>query len=218
MSNALVPAHATKHTAAVVLADPHEHALGLHVGILYRTGGKKRVIHLAEDAKLADEAVLAQVWQAVVPEVDAIELQVLAGLCVRRSKVPAQDIPWGFVYKESRLSDEGTFVAGPGETGLMCGTFVMAMFRWAKIALLDDDSWKSRPADATFFRRIAGSQRKNPEREKALLREASTVRFRPEEVAAGSGFSSRPVGFELAAAAGEELSEAFYTGQAASAK
>ncbi len=186
--------------SAVVLT---KGAIGLHAGIYYRSDDQTcRVLHLAWHYKLHTDDDLRD-WLVVLPLIDPLELQILAGLChVLNERRPA--IPYGLHFGSSRFDNEGRFVPGTGESGLTCTTFVMAIFDWANLPLLLRESWKVRDEDIVAQGKLVEFLRRDatPEHVKAVELEVGSLRFRSEEAAAATGFLERPVTFEEAATAG----------------
>ena len=109
--------------SAVVLVKGN---VGLHTGIFFRASDQIcRVLHLAWHYQLrCDDATDG--WAFVAPILDPVELQVLAGFCsLLRARRPR--LPYGLRFDASQFDDDGRFVPGPGDTGLTCATFVMAI-------------------------------------------------------------------------------------------
>src|SRR5687768_16729705 len=128
-------------------------AVGLHSGVVFRSSDHpQRLLHLAFHHRLQCDAATAA-WAFVPPAIDPIDLQVLAGLCATLAAVRPR-IPYGFRRGTSRFDDEGRFVPSPGDSGLTCSTFVMALFSWARIPLLDEASWQARPEDEVAQREL----------------------------------------------------------------
>jgi hypothetical protein len=185
-------------------------AVGLHVGVLYRAADDRiAVIHLAWHFQLRCDRSLER-WAFAPPRIDPIELEVLSGFCALVEAVrPA--IPYGFLRIASSLDDEARFVPGPGEVGLTCATFVMAMFAWARIALLDEATWELRDEDVAAQQALLELLRRSATLDHALAveREVGCMRFRSEEVAAASTLAERPVPFAIASAIGARMRIAF---------
>lgn len=208
--------------AAVVICDGE---MGAHIGIAYRAKKSKqhRVLHLAWHFKLKDEDVTDAGFArmkplAVKPSLDETELQMLAMLCVKRAKFGPQDIPYAFKFEQSTFDPTtGGFIPGPGERGLTCSTFVLAMCAWAGIKLVDVASWETRPQDTAFFETLLKKLREqpdvSPQHIQALeVEKGGSLRCRAEEVAVSTGFSraERPLPFAKAAPAGQALSDEYY--------
>ena len=144
---------------------------------------------------------------------DEEELKLLAQLCAKRAALKLQDIAFGFRRGGSLDRETGRYVGGGNAVGLTCSTFVMEMCSWAAIDLVDAETWEPRKDDAGFHKQMVDAlvlKRAPPEHIAAVRAEAGCVRFRAEEVAACSAFSSRPVAFADAAPAGARLAEDYY--------
>jgi hypothetical protein len=147
-------------------------------------------------------------WAYVLPAVDPIELEVLAAFCSVRAAL-APNVTYGFRFDESKFEQEGNLLLGPGEVGLTCATFIVAMFEHAQIPLLVRDSWRTRQADleaqAELVRLMREHRLAPAQHLEALEREVGCMRFRAEEVAAASATSARPVRFARAEASGAQV-------------
>jgi hypothetical protein len=198
--------------AAVGLA---KGTVGLHAGIVFRpSDGIGAVVHLAWHCQL--ECDPPSGWAHVVPDLDPVDLIVIAAHCVTLRDV-RPEVPYGLAFENSSFDEDGKFVSGPGESGLTCATFVLAVFDWARVRLLDQPSWQTRPEDVTIQQRLAGYLKKTanarPEHVAAVEAEVGCVRFRSEEAAAASAMKERPIAFERAAHAGLEVVSAFEQSQ-----
>lgn len=207
--------------AVGLLGVPEEAPAGLHVGLLYQARTKARVLHLAWHHLLKDEEPEGE-WRLVVPGLDRDLLRVALSHCRNASKKLGAQIPYGLRYARSELIEVATgkkqkgmsLVMGPGETGLTCATFVLALLKMAGIDLLDLASWEQRDEQ----------RRKEDEAEQAKLvallhkhgaakqanaitqgGEIGSLRYRPEEVSAASGLESHPVAYSQAQPEGDKL-------------
>lgn len=147
-------------------------------------------------------------WAYVHPAIDDIDLASLAGFCsLLNAKCPK--LPYGLRFGTSSFDDSGRFVAGPNETGLTCATFVIAIFEWAGVPLIDISTWQARAEDEQAQRALVevlrGSRDATPEHIVAVEREIGCIRVRPEEVAASSTLPERPLNFADAARIGAEV-------------
>lgn len=188
--------------------------IGLHAGLVFRGSDDTcHVLHLAWHYKLRCDSNLDE-WLCVTPTIDPIELQVLAALCVTLDSVRPR-IPYGLRFSESTFDEEGRFVPGSNETGLTCSTFVMAVFDWARIALLARETWPVREEDITaqknLLRALQETNDATREHVVAVERELGCMRYRPEEVAVASAMEHRPVLFDAASHAAQELLLTFDT-------
>lgn len=198
-------------TAAVVVT---RGLFAMHAGIAYADqSGAFHLLHLAMHEELAVTAPTDD-WMYAVSALDDVDQLVLAGLCELRASL-GRHVPYGFRLDVSKFAeDDGRFVTGPGEIGLTCATFVIAMFEWARVPLLDRPTWSMRgqerqEQDRAAQRQLVGwmaeRRRAPPNHIEALRQEEGCVRFRAEEVAAASAMSGRPVPYQFAAPAGARL-------------
>jgi hypothetical protein len=185
--------------------------VGLHAGVVFRSSdGQGAVVHLAWHCKLECEPLSG--WAHVVPDIDPVDLVVIAAHCVtlRRAR---PNIPYGLAFETSTFDDDGKFVPGPGESGLTCATFVLAIFEWARVPLLERATWEPRSDDVAIQQTLVGYLKKTatarPEHIAAVEAEVGCVRFRSEEAAAASAMTGRPVAFERAAPSGVVVISAF---------
>jgi hypothetical protein len=186
--------------------------IGLHVGIVFRASDQRcRILHLAWHYRLRNEEALDG-WAFVAPLLDPVELQVLAGFCALLGAVRPR-IPYGLQFSASRFDDDGRFIPGPGETGLTCTTFVMAIFEWAVMPLLVRESWKVRDEDIAAQRALVSMLRETKDADDghviAVEAEVGCMRFRSEEAAAASAMPVRPVHFDEAELAGARVRASF---------
>ena len=185
-----------------VLLDRTPHG-NLHLGLHYRlpTGESAAVHHGWQDP-------LQQEWDLhglyAVPAVDDIRLRTLAlrcGLVAKRYKTTA--IKYAMCWRGSSFDRTGALILGPGEQGLTCATFVLALFKSDNFDLIDLATWPDRPELAAELAQMAV---RIPPAEVAqnLAAEAASgvVRILPEEVFGAALHARPPVQFAQAQAAG----------------
>lgn len=107
----------------------------------------------------------------------------------------------------SLLPDTTLLLDGTG--GLTCATLIVLLFEHINAPLLCREQWERAPderrrrEDEQAWQRISPPSRSpSPDRARTTPPRLTIHRFRPEEVAAASGFSDRPVGFNEATHAG----------------
>lgn len=110
----------------------------------------------------------------------------------------------------SLLPDKTLWLDGTG--GLTCATLIVLLFEHINAPLVCREQWERAPderrrlEDEQAWRRISPPSRSpSPDRTRTTPPRLTIHRFRPEEVAAASGLHDRPVGFDLAAKAGQEV-------------
>ena len=186
----------------------------LHGGVVYRGEDGSRVLHLAWHADLRDEALAAPrhgfvVW--VIPTLDdEYDLRAVADTAAATAE-SKPEVLYSLRYADSKFSD-AVLLLGESESGLTCATFVLALYRAAGIELLRLDTWEARERDRDAqkalvrgLERDAARGKVSPEHVKAVRAEEGCMRFRPEEVAAGTALDPRPVDFSVAAPAGDAV-------------
>jgi len=197
--------------------------LGLHIGLLYRSAKKKahRALHLAWHRRLTDQSISETVndknlrlcsFIEMAENFDPIELTLLAAHCSTLARRGREDLAYGFRYAGA-FDQTGKFTPAPRASGLTCSTFVVAIFDWAAVALIDHQTWLRRDNDEVYWRQLVGLLKESgaePAHIRAVHQEINSVRFRPEEVAASCACQDRPVKFNVAEAAGDALMSAFY--------
>lgn len=201
--------------AAVGLASG---AVGLHTGLLYFDAEVPgwRIVHLAMHERLTvtkpSECAEWVAWGYLVPDIDPIELDVLATFCAQVARVLPR-VTYGFRFDETKLAEDGAPVLGEGEVGLTCATYVMAMFDYAKIAMIHRDSWKTREEDLAAQTALVALMRERQLASQAHIdaieADIGCLRYRAEEVAAASAEPDRPVEFVIAEPAGQRVRSEF---------
>ena len=200
--------------AAVVTVEAG--AIGAHVGLLFLAGadGARRHLHLAWHMRLEDEPAPPSDALWVAPR---LKEQQLDDVAISAHLIAARQrdgrVPYAFDPANARFASDGTLQLNQS-IGLTCATFVMLVFEYAGIELLEKTSWdqersaERRHEDAGAQRALVRYLRDNPESQShaALVeREVGCTRFRAEEVAATSGMAGHPVRFARAEAAGRRV-------------
>ena len=185
----------------------------LHAAIAFRASDRSlKAIHLTlsgevERGSLYGECLDGYAWAE--PKVNPDWLAMIAAHCESILMRPGPvKFNYAFAYlKSTVLTDDGTSMRIEGETvGLTCATFVLAMFDYHKLTLLDLDSWKFREDDAKWQRSIFETYLKGKATDwgldKSVLerieKEISVpcLRFRPEEVFASCLVGDHPAKFD----------------------
>lgn len=189
--------------------------VGLHAGISYKPADETcSVLHLAWHSILTATQKI-DAWAYVVPSLDAMEQQILAGMCHLVATTRPR-VPYGFQYAGSRFDEDGRFIPGPNERGLTCATFVMAIFELARIPLIAVNTWRldsmnaarleeDRRTQEQLVELLRQTRNATQEHADAVEKEVGCMRFRSEEVAAASGLANRPVTFDIAEREGKNV-------------
>jgi hypothetical protein len=167
-------------------------AIDLHTGIVFAAEQQPpQVLHLAFHEQCVVQPG-AEVW-CWVPwgHADEIENNLLRNYCAHLAELRPR-LPYGFLFVESRLNAAYELELGPGESGLTCSTFILAVLRVLGIEMLEVGTWPSRPGDDKY-RKAAIAYLTDPRRPAEHHRHAERIaaeidspRISPEEVAAAS--------------------------------
>ena len=184
-----------------------------HSGLIFRPlDGDRRFLHLAWHlALLCDEQLEDEVW-TVQPADDADTLENLNDLARLVWAAHAHgELQYGLELANASIRTDGTIVLGRSH-GLTCASFLMLLYENIGAPLLRLGEWstrrdeKRRSEDDAAQRRLVDALNKHHPAHAALVQQTvGCARFRPEEVAAASGLSDRPVGFEVATKAGQDV-------------
>ncbi len=188
-------------------------------------GGTSRHLELAWHLQLEDKPNHPENAFRVEPRLEELALAGLAA-SARLIAKRQQDgrVPYALDPADARLDPAGTLQLNQS-LGLTCATFVVLVFRHARIELLDMITWsQDRPAerqreDEDAQRRLVAYLRHNPESQQhasLVERQVGCTRIRAEEVAAASGMTGHPIPFMRAEPQGR-LVRAAIGGQAAGA-
>ena len=149
-----------------------------------------------------------------IPDIEADRARNIAGLCRLIAKyLTANNLP-GYAYA-LRFDEDAMFdsVTGrlimPNGVGLSCSTFVIAVFRSARVRFISFENWPQRTGDIPAQKRLVsvldGWQRRgivSKQHVDAVRKEIGCVRARPEELA-GICMLNLPGGFPGSEVAGE---------------
>jgi hypothetical protein len=198
----------TDQLAAAAVLCRTEHG-NLHMGIMYRGRGQKpEFLHLAWDDALSRdwESDWRYLWAS--PEVEPERLRAMGGLCrqVWRRYQEDRRFAYALGFGGTTFDVSGRVVLGPNARGLTCATFVLALFKYFGIELVDEPSWPVRTKDdRKFLRQVAPFTK--PEHLAILESEvdAGCRRIRPEEVLGACAIVELPATFEATRCHAEEI-------------
>ena len=166
-----------------------------HCGIVYKFDGKCNMLHLAWHHDLRNETDMkdCQDYCCIISQLEEHRQYAICAMCDQIKD--DTDIPYGIFYKNSFFTDEGKLQLEDGEVGLTCATFVLAVFKSCQLRLIDMSTWLERDGDSEFHSKILSylergvkSGKVLPQHYADVEKDKGCVRFRPEEVAASSGF------------------------------
>ena len=108
------------------------------------------------------------------------------------------NIPFGFAFDENCFGHDGTYQPMEIGKGLTCATFIIALFHSVGYPIVKLDTWKRRPGDEDWQRKILEILREHatPEHVAAAAAYVNQFRYRPEEVAAAAVDPNPPLGFD----------------------
>lgn len=180
-----------------------------HAGILYLEAGTLKYLHLQWHNRLTDD-VAPDGLTYVEPALLAQRAKQVAARCRQISRSNGRNIPYGF-SSPSNCFDAQTqhFLVGPTTHGLTCASFVLAVFAFAGIHLLDCADWPNRPDDAKWQQDIVNALRQHgapPGHIAHVINEIGCARYRPEEVLAGAILVPPAASFQLAQPLGARIS------------
>lgn len=168
--------------AAAVLCRT-EHG-SLHMGLMYRgTDGGSEILHLAWNDKLSRDWPWRRMWACPVLEPE--RLRSLSGQCrqIWRRYQANRRFAYSLAYHGTSFDVSGQIKLGPGARGLTCASFVLALFKYVGIELINEDDWPVRTTeDLEFLASIEGiASRAHFD---SLMREVveGCKRIRPDEV------------------------------------
>ena len=187
-----------------------------HVGIVHRDAdGRLLFLEQAFHKYTRNDAVARSVaycdgrFVHIVPDIDPDRAELVAGLC---RLISATGPAFAYALRhdpEAKFDPHTGELALPNGMGLNCSTFVLVVFKSARIPLIDFTDWPSRAEDAQAHELlIRWLEETQPPAEQAHMeavrREIGCVRARPEEVA-GACLCRLPARFEQAEPAGKVI-------------
>lgn len=191
--------------------------VGGHIGVRYRAhdDGRLRHAHLAFHHEFEVEEGIDPNFRWVMPSLSEDELSDVAtsARLVARRYIDGR-IPYAFGFDGQHFQEvDGSLVLGH-RLGLTCATFVLLLFRHARIELVETSSWDARSqtrceedvhAHQTLLKYLRGRDAEHARKVEA--QGVEDTRIRAEEVAAASGLTPHPVPFKRAEHAGKALLE-----------
>lgn len=180
-------------------------ATQLHIGMVYRTGASNLFCDLAWHYRLRNEPADAmQGLHWANSGLDEINREVMRDW-VRKLATNIQGLPYGFnVNGDAFDRQTGSALPLPLGEGMTCASFILAAHRHRGIELLDTLRWPSRADDTAWQQYIIDQLHEHTARTgrdiqahlDALQGDIGSLRYRPEEVAAGAISRDTPLSFE----------------------
>lgn len=204
----LEPPKVADPAAAVALA---EGAVVLHAGLFYRSTDGYRVLHLADHLVVRDDG--ADAWHGCWARPTTVDELDLRAVSDQAAFVAAArpTVPYGLRYIDTKFGADGMLLRGQTECGLTCATFVLALFRLARVELLELSTWATRPEDVDAQKALVAfleGRGASNDHVEAVRSEVGCLRYRPEEVAAATAVAPHPAAFADVAPAGTRVLEA----------
>jgi hypothetical protein len=182
----------------------HDH--GRHVGVTYRAKGVAMFLHQAWHKYQAVD-LLDDVWKRfkgqfvfAAPDIEPDRAKAVSGFCraiARDIATGESQIGYALQYDPDALVDRHTGkLALPNGKGLTCVTYVLVIFKSAKLPIIDFEGWPERPADLAAHTNLLDALCKDLARVEhehcfAVAKELRCVRCRPEEIC-GACLCMRP--------------------------
>ena len=196
-------------------------SIGLHCGIAcVGRGGLEleSVVDLAFHHWLRRTPVIdAGTWAYVQPTVDPLDLAIVAQMshCVADLAEAGEPPAYGFEFQETGFDSTGHLRLGPADHGLTCTTFVMSVFAYARVPLVDTTTWQTRDDDVEaqrqLFKMLRNEPRASRQHLQAVQQEIGCMRYRPEEILAASTLVPPQALFKRSARRGARLLSRFQT-------
>ncbi len=183
-----------------------------HIGLIHREAAAPDVLclHLAWHCRLKNESAGSLISHWIDMPIPSRRAQQVAARCRQIWKANgASSIPYGFSHpSDSFDSMSGRFLIGPTRHGLTCASFVLAVFHFAGIPLVQHETWPAdRQGDREWQESVLltlQSSQATPAHIAAVSAEVGAVRFRPTDVA-GAATQVPPVTFDVADAMGARI-------------
>lgn len=199
-----------KHVAvAIGPTEPGQY----HIGLLHRNelSPDIRFLHLAWHCRLKNEPASSLTSHWISLSIPSRRAQQVAARCRQIWKANgSSSIPYGFSHPSDSFDrPHGKYLLGPTRHGLTCASFVLAVFHFAGIPLVDYATWPAgRPGDREWQESVVQllQSRATPEHIAAVTSEVGSVRFRPADVA-GAATQVPPATFEVASSLGARIVE-----------
>ncbi|MCI0643159.1 MAG: hypothetical protein L0Y72_18235 [Gemmataceae bacterium] len=186
-----------------------------HLGILHRREKRSdiRFLNLQWHFQLADE-IAPPNYHWIDMNLPAARAKQIAARCRQVWRSSGKFIPYGFSLPTDNFDEKtGEFLFGPTNLGLTCATFVLAVFEFASIRLLDYTTWRPREDDSLWQQRIVEmleEQDADAEHVEAVRQTVGCLRFRPEEVAAGAALFPPTASFDSTCELATQILERLY--------
>jgi len=185
-------------------------AFGSHVGIVFHSAQEGvRLLHLASHLRLLSDdfsSPSSSAYVAAVVKIPPVASKTMVAI-VRSVAKRQPRIEYGINVKSAlgSFDSSGRYKAPKGSDGLTCATFVSTIFHDCRIPLIQLETWEPQPENELWGRQVCQflrEQRVDEEHVKAVEKNISGLRVRPEEVAAAAHcpVSAKPLDYTAAKA------------------
>lgn len=188
-----------------------------HIGVLYRSlhTGEVRLLDLKWHHRMSDRLPSGD-GLTIQSGLDSMNAQLMAIYCQTVVEANAKgEIPYGIGFNGDEFDPlTGEWIYEKEGEGLTCATFVMALFEAQGFSLLEREDWRFREEDERWQEEIVGILERNAPAEHLRSQQdkiGKSVRYRPEEVAAGVESENPPLSFESAEKRGKDLLEILFS-------
>ncbi len=138
-----------------------------HVGIAYHVKGVAMLLHQAWH-KIQKVDTLATTWDRYggrvvfcCPDLDQDRAKAISGFCraiARNIATGNSDIAYSFKYDPDAYFDRHTGrLCMPNGKGLTCVTYVLVIFKTARLPIIDFEQWPPRAEDEAVHRNLGPS-------------------------------------------------------------
>ena len=173
-----------------------------HIGILHVQSGSELLLHLEWHCRLTSEAPTED-WLVVNLKINKDRLTQVAAKCRQVLGANARGgIPYGFSEPNDCFDiRDGHYLFGPTKHGLTCSSFVVAIFRYAGVNLVQSNTWPNRSEDAIYQAQLVArliETNVDADHVDFVRTLVGAIRYRPEEVAGAATIKGLPAHFDQA--------------------
>lgn len=180
-----------------------------HVGLVYLDNSNElRLLGLSLD-RLANDPWDPSKYLVFVPDLVPNEMDYVRGRAKVMWEANGKYVPYGFSDPRECFDEYSAKFLFGSKIGLTCATFVLAVFEFCSVRLIDYESWQQRDDDIEWQTYIIDFKERRWAKEPDITiqrrAEIGNLRYRPEEVAAAADMFPPSVTFELAKDRGEAI-------------
>jgi hypothetical protein len=170
-------------------------ATQFHCGVLYAYGGEVKLLHLARNFDLRDEAPTSNYGWADVAVAPADKA--LVAILAKKFAHAKNKVPYGFERNGITIdNDNGQLVTTTQGKGLTCATLVTLLFETHGLPLLREGDWPEMANIEWQTDMLRDLRSLVPLHAQAVERDIGCRRFTPQEVVGAATIKKWPVGWE----------------------